>query len=655
MTTIYHTVSTRTPKAQDALVNRVLDFEVGLMVSATAHVINDIKKGLLDGKKLKDFKPQQYKTPLSKKFGFSTATAYYCATYALSMYRSRDTNTKQQYLPKAESDLAKAKRGFKSLKKRLAKAKQNLDAELAKTNPVNANVGRYYAEIEHLRLKLSGSNRRVQRLQTRINRLKLEIETGQYSICLGSRKQFKAQHELAKNGYNNHDEWLKEYRFMRMSGCNMIGDPTVKGGGRQFKLLRDGDKFQLHFILSDKARERFKSEMSSPELKPFFTKTSLIIRDVEFRRAKDRVNIERALLEHAEREAKEKEFSKVKKESPAELKVNEYRHKHIKAIAAELKEQAKAEPDKDEAKGLYELAGLASEILTDFTYTKDQFARGTGCSVSPKLLRDRKGWRFDISFELAHDAPVKESYADLKVMGVDTNYDHFAISVIGEGGKFIESATLPTVHPQSNRVDNDAIWIQAAAIVDACKESGASIALESLSFSKKKQELYSARNKRYNRMLSSFAHKKMTDAIKRKALESGVEVNEVTPEYTSFLGRALFSNLTSSVHESAAYVIAVKAQNETLQKLKRSQTSFDLNQINIPVLRKGREINSFTINTYRSVQADTGCNSSMIKVSDLFYKFRQFETEQYRRSKAQTKIWRENLTPAKSYDLEIPF
>ncbi|WP_210499566.1 IS200/IS605 family accessory protein TnpB-related protein [Vibrio crassostreae] len=653
MSSIYHTVSTRTPKAQDALVNRVLDFECRLFIGATGAVLNDIKRLVGNGEDLSKISLSKFKSPIAERFDISTTTAYCAANYALAMYRSRDTNTREQYLPKAKNDLAKAKRNFKSLQRRLSKVKKLL-SELRAANSHAANIGRKEAEIYLLRQKISGSNRRCQRISTRVARLEREVETKQYSICLGSKKQYKAQKNLRKNGYSSHADWLRDFQFMRLSGCNFAGDPTVKGGGRQFGLYRDNDGYKLTFTLSDKAREEFSKEINSPEHKAFFTKKDILIRNVSFSRAKDLDAVERVLGLHKHRAEKEKSFTRHKKDNPIAVEINEVRHKHIKKVVKDLRDQAKAESDKTIAADLREQASLVSEFLSDFVYTKDQFSKGSGCSVSPKLIRDHKGWRFDISFELDCEKQ-SESYADLKVIGVDTNYDHFAAAVIGENGAFESSVTLPITHAHNGRINNDSIWIQASAIVDAAKESGASIALESLSFTKKKQELYSAQNKRYNRMISSFAHQRMTDAIKRKALESGVEVIEVAPAYTSFIGRALFGELTASVHESAAYVIAVKAQNIRLKSLKKQQTSFDFSQINIPVLKKDRVLDVFTSNTYRADHDDDACRSSLVKVPELFYKFKQFETEQYRRSKAQTKLWRENLSPAKTYDLNIPF
>ncbi|PSV00442.1 IS200/IS605 family accessory protein TnpB-related protein [Photobacterium kishitanii] len=653
MNSIYYTVSTRTPKAQDALVNRVLDFECKLFAGATGAVLNDIKRRVLAGEKLDELKPTSYKTPVSRHFEISTTTAYCAANFALAMYRSRDTNTREQYLPKAKNDLAKAQRNFKSLQRRLKKANSELK-ELRSANSHAANIGRKVSEITRLRLKISGSNRRRQITATRVARLEREIETGQYSICLGSKKQFKARSNLNKNGYSNHESWAQDFQHMRLSGCNFIGDPTAKGGGRQFGLYRDTSGYKLMFTLSDKAREKFSNEINSSEYKQFFTKKDLVIKNIGFARSKDLETVEHVLGLHKYRSDKEKAFTDYKKKNPLEVKLSEYRHKYIKDVVKDLKAKAKDESDKALAADLREQASLLTGLLTDFVYTKDQFSKGSGCSVSPKLLRDHKGWRFDISFEL-ECKPQAESYADMKVIGVDTNYDHFAAAVIGENGRFESSVTLPITHVHNGKIDNDAIWIQAAAIVEEAKNASASIALESLSFVKKKQELYSAQNKRYNRMLSSFAYRFMTDAIKRKALESGVEVIEVAPAYTSFIGRALFNELTGSVHESAAYVIAVKAQNIQLKSLKKQQTAFDFSKIKIPVFKKGRMLDIFTNNTYRADHVDEACRSSLVKVPELFYKFKQFETEQYRRSKAQTKLWRDNLSLTKTYDLEIPF
>ena len=655
MTSIHYTISTRTPKAQDALVNRVLDFETGLMVSATSAVIREIKSELVCGTKtLSDFKPERFKTPLAKRFNISTTTAYCCAVNAISMYKSRDTNSREQYLPKAKSVLEKAQKTFKSLKRQLRKAKGLYDSSADKMSR-----NRALADVNSLRMKLAGSNRRVQIAKARVERLEREIETLQYSICIGSKRQFKAQNELKKNGYERHSDWLRDFRYMRATGVYLIGDPTAKGGGRQFKILRDKDGYQLHFTLSNAARKHFESVIKDPQNARFFTANTILIRDVEFSRKQDVEAVERVLSTHNIRNSRLSEFKQIEKDEPEKLKLAESRHLALKGLEKRIKDQRKNKSlSKERKSSLGQQSRIIADLKSQFIYTANQYSSGTGCSISPKFLRDAKGWRFDISFSLP-TAEVAEDHTDLKVIGVDTNYDHFAVSVIGEKGEFETSATLPFTHPDSNKINNDLFWIQARAIVDEAKASGATIALESLQFSKKKQELYSAQGKSYNRMLSSFAFTKMTDAIKRRALEAGVRCVEVNPSYTSFIGRALFSDLTESIHESAAYVIALKAQNRFLESLKQTPNTLDLSCFNIAVNRKGREIGLFTEHTYRSAQVEEERNKSLVKIPDLFSKFKKFETEQYRQSRKQTRQWRDGLIPSKrkavAFDAEMPF
>ncbi|WP_312889186.1 IS200/IS605 family accessory protein TnpB-related protein [Desertibacillus haloalkaliphilus] len=64
-------------------------------------------------------------------------------------------------------------------------------------------------------------------------------------------------------------------------------------------------------------------------------------------------------------------------------------------------------------------------------------------------------------------------------------------------------------------------------------------------------------NKRFNRQTHTFTKTKLTNAIVRNALRTGVHFKKVNPAYTSVIGRFKYSQKYGiSVHEAASFVIA---------------------------------------------------------------------------------------------------
>ena len=85
--------------------------------------------------------------------------------------------------------------------------------------------------------------------------------------------------------------------------------------------------------------------------------------------------------------------------------------------------------------------------------------------------------------------------------------------------------------------------------------------IESLDFSKKKDQLegeYPGRS----RMLSSFAYGKIRTYFLSRGYREGVEVREVNPAFSSFMGRVLFMERYGlSVDQAAALVLARRSLN----------------------------------------------------------------------------------------------
>ena len=70
--------------------------------------------------------------------------------------------------------------------------------------------------------------RKVAKLKTAVESLK----TNRPRMTFGGWKLWKAQHELPKNGYASHDEWLKDWRASRSSGFFLVGSKDETRGNQ---------------------------------------------------------------------------------------------------------------------------------------------------------------------------------------------------------------------------------------------------------------------------------------------------------------------------------------------------------------------------------------------------------------------------------------
>ena len=116
---------------------------------------------------------------------------------------------------------------------------------------------------------------------------------------------------------------------------------------------------------------------------------------------------------------------------------------------------------------------------------------------------------------------------------------------------------LDTGGNQSLAIIGDA----CAKIVDMAIESKKPIIIEKLEFQKKKASL-KEQNKKYARIMSSFAYRKIIEMICSRAWRLKIQTHEVNPAYTSLIGRLKFAKRYGlSIHQAAALAIGRRFMN----------------------------------------------------------------------------------------------
>ena len=72
--------------------------------------------------------------------------------------------------------------------------------------------------------------RRLVNLRDRLMKLEADIATGRVRLCFGSGRLWHKQHHLEANGYDNHGEWLQEWRDRRSDEFFVLGSRDETAG-----------------------------------------------------------------------------------------------------------------------------------------------------------------------------------------------------------------------------------------------------------------------------------------------------------------------------------------------------------------------------------------------------------------------------------------
>ena len=113
--------------------------------------------------------------------------------------------------------------------------------------------------IPSLEQAIHQKRRKLARKESRLLRLERVQKSGRFSVCFGSKKLFKAQHNLGENGYKSHQEWLKNWRSARCNHVFYEGSKRFNSGNLLCRLTTDG---QLTITVPPCLQESFGSHVS---------------------------------------------------------------------------------------------------------------------------------------------------------------------------------------------------------------------------------------------------------------------------------------------------------------------------------------------------------------------------------------------------------
>ncbi|MGB9825344.1 MAG: IS200/IS605 family accessory protein TnpB-related protein, partial [Desulfofundulus sp.] len=103
---------------------------------------------------------------------------------------------------------------------------------LKKLQPRTEKWQKKIDRLKKIKFFLHQKKRRLRNLRQRLENLRKDMAQGIVRICFGTRKLFKAQHNLEANGFKDHQEWLAAWRKARSSSFFILGSKDETCGNQ---------------------------------------------------------------------------------------------------------------------------------------------------------------------------------------------------------------------------------------------------------------------------------------------------------------------------------------------------------------------------------------------------------------------------------------
>jgi IS605 OrfB family transposase len=175
----------------------------------------------------------------------------------------------------------------------------------------------------------------------------------------------------------------------------------------------------------------------------------------------------------------------------------------------------------------------------------------TGEAYQVEIIRKEGKYYCNITFEMPE--PELKYTGHSGIIGVDTNPDGFALTMIGNDGNYKEHTYLKQhelQYARSNKRKNLCGEL-CKKVVEVAKEKGLGVAAEDLKFRRDKDV-----NSKFSRITHQFIYHTLLIMLRMACLREGIEFVEVKPQYTSKIGLYKYCHQYGMVvHNGAAMVI----------------------------------------------------------------------------------------------------
>ena len=132
-----------------------------------------------------------------------------------------------------------------------------------KLRPGSADWEEVIKKLARIKFVLHQKKRRLRNLRHKLAAVQQDMAEGRYRVCFGGRELFKARHNLEANGYTNHEEWVRDWREIRSSGCFLIGSAD-ESYGNQSCTYDTGNTLRVR--VPDQMRDRYGGYITIPDV-----------------------------------------------------------------------------------------------------------------------------------------------------------------------------------------------------------------------------------------------------------------------------------------------------------------------------------------------------------------------------------------------------
>lgn len=179
----------------------------------------------------------------------------------------------------------------------------------------------------------------------------------------------------------------------------------------------------------------------------------------------------------------------------------------------------------------------------------------TGKAYKVELIKKDRKYYAHITFDVEY--PENKATTNFGIMGIDTNPDGLALTIIDVTGNYkfhIYLKCSELMCARTNRRTNLAGELALKAVKIAL-QYGVAIAVEDLKFQQNKDS-----SKKFNRVRHNFAYRQLLNSIEGACARYGVELIKVKPMYTSKIGLYKYCHQYGmDIHNGAGMVIARRA------------------------------------------------------------------------------------------------
>ncbi len=123
----------------------------------------------------------------------------------------------------------------------IAGIKKSIDKQKKKLKQLRKAKAPILDEIWSIRRTIHQKKRKLVAKQHKREQLVNQIKAGLVSVCFGSKKLFKAQHNPEANGYASHEEWLKDWHNSRSTTILFEGSKRFNNGNLVCRLTETGE------------------------------------------------------------------------------------------------------------------------------------------------------------------------------------------------------------------------------------------------------------------------------------------------------------------------------------------------------------------------------------------------------------------------------